>query len=122
MADLLHRLECGLYRSAGASERLRSQVDRIDGYMRTSRIANLPTALPHPNGAVVPVDTKPESIIPPAPYPQAGPGPPVATTAAPMNNHMLQFHLPPELLANWPWPLDSSNSEGFFPLAVEWCE
>lgn len=123
MANLLHRLEVGLHRAAGASERLRSQVDRIDGYMRTSRLVNL-SAIPPlssaPNGATPPVDMKPEAMVPPPGYQQnIPPGPPPVGSAAPMGNQMMQFQLPPELLADWPWPLDNSHSEGFLPLAFE---
>ncbi|KAJ5287342.1 hypothetical protein N7478_003028 [Penicillium angulare] len=123
MASLLHRLEVGLHRAAGASERLRSQVDRIDGYMRTSRLVNL-SAIPPlssaPNGAAPPVDMKPEAMIPPSAYQQTVPSvsTPVGSTA-PMGNQLMQFQLPPELLADWPWPLDNSHSEGFLPFAFE---
>lgn len=117
LADLLHRLECGLHRAAGASERLRSQVDRIDGYMRTSRLLNVSTAPPPPNGNTMPLNTKPEPVAPPVSYAPGSPGPAVGTTPA-MNDQMLQFQLPPELLNGWPWPLDNSHSEGFLPLAL----
>lgn len=119
MADLLHRLETGLHRAAGASERLRSQVDRIDGYMRTSRLLDL-SAPPPPNGHTVPMDTKPEpAVIPPPTYPhRSGPAAPVSSSAG-INDQMLQFQLPAELLTDWPWPLDNSHSEGFLPLAFE---
>ncbi|KAJ5669758.1 hypothetical protein N7462_010828 [Penicillium macrosclerotiorum] len=118
MADLLHRLETGLHRSAGASQRLRSQVDRIDGYMRTSRLLNLSAAPPPPNGAsTVTASVKQEPLVPSTAYP-GGPPPPVAATSG-IGDQMLQFQLPPELLTDWPWPLDNSHSEGFLPLAFE---
>lgn len=118
MADLLHRLETGLHRAAGASERLRSQVDRIDGYMRNSRLVNLPVAPPPPNGSAILMNIKHEPAVPPAPY--AHSGPPHAVGSAPaIGDPMLQFQLPPELLSDWPWPLDNSHSEGFLPLAFE---
>ncbi|KAJ5983864.1 hypothetical protein N7481_005963 [Penicillium waksmanii] len=118
MADLLHRLETGLHRAAGASERLRSQVDRIDGYMRNSRLVNLPVAPPPPNGSAILMNFKQEPAVPPAPY--APSGPPNAVGSAPaIGDQMLQFQLPPELLSDWPWPLDNSQSEGFLPLAFE---
>lgn len=118
MADLLDRLETGLHRAAGASERLRTQVDRIDGYMRTSRLVNLGSAPPPPNGHTVPMSSEPGPIIPQPPYTHGAPVPPVGPSAN-MNGQRLQFQLPPELLANWPWPLDNSQSEGFLPLAFE---
>ncbi|KAJ5716230.1 hypothetical protein N7493_008141 [Penicillium malachiteum] len=123
MASLLHRLEVGLHRAAGASERLRSQVDRIDGYMRTSRLLNISaipplSAAPNaPNGTSTPMDVKQEPAIPQVAYIHSAPAPPVGP--GPMANQMMQFQLPPELLADWPWPLDNSHSEGFLPLAFE---
>ena len=117
MASLLHRLEVGLHRSAGASERLRSQVDRIDGYMRTSRLVN-PSAISPlmnvPNGTPAPVDIKPV----PSPVQYTATAQPIGTTGS-MEKQMMQFQLPPELLAGWPWPLDNSHSDGFLPLAFE---
>ncbi|KAJ5090075.1 hypothetical protein N7532_008759 [Penicillium argentinense] len=118
MADLLHRLETGLHRAAGASERLRSQVDRIDGYMRNSRLVNLPVAPPPPNGSASLMGIKPEPTSLPAPYAPSGTAPPVGATSG-IGDQMLQFQLPPELLSDWPWPLDNSHSEGFLPLAFE---
>jgi hypothetical protein len=118
MADLLHRLETGLYRSAGASQRLRSQVDRIDGYMRTSRLVNFAVPPPPPNGASgVQVNTNPEAMVPPTVYTHTGPHP-VGPTPG-VGDQMMQFQLPPELLTDWPWPLDNSHSESFMPLAFE---
>ncbi|KAJ5923372.1 hypothetical protein N7454_008617 [Penicillium verhagenii] len=119
MASLLHRLEVGLHRAAGASERLRSQVDRIDGYMRTSRLVNLsaipPLQSPSNNTpAPAPVDVKP--AMPPASF---NPSAQHVGSGGPMDSQMMQFQLPPELLAGWPWPLDNSHSEGFLPLAFE---
>ncbi|KAJ5612447.1 hypothetical protein N7510_005641, partial [Penicillium lagena] len=112
MANLLQRLETGLHRAAGTSERLRSQVDRLDAYMRASRMLDLTAA----SNAMQVSDTKAELALPSA-YPQANP--PVGTTPAAGFDQMPQFQLPPELLADWPWPFDSSNSEGFFPLPFE---
>ncbi|KAJ5650521.1 uncharacterized protein N7484_004244 [Penicillium longicatenatum] len=116
MASLLHRLEVGLHRAAGASERLRSQVDRIDGYMRTSRLVNpsvIPPQMNAANGTPTPVDVKP---VPSPVYTAATQ--PIGPTGS-MDKQMMQFQLPPELLAGWPWPLDNSHSEGFLPLAFE---
>lgn len=116
MADLLGRLETGLQRAAGASERLRSQVDRIDGYMRTSRLLNLTAGHPPPHPSTMPMEAKPELPIPSAYIPPAGPSP---VGPAAMGEHIMQFQLPPELLSDWPWPLDGAHSEGFPPLAFE---
>ncbi|OOQ82252.1 C6 transcription factor [Penicillium brasilianum] len=116
LADLLHRLETGLHRSAGASQRLRSQVDRIDGYMRTSQLANFSVPPAPPNGASsVQVNTKPEAMVQQTVYSQSDPTP----VGAGVGEDLMEFQLPPELLTNWPWPLDNSHSEGFLPLAFE---
>ncbi|KAJ5327952.1 hypothetical protein N7452_008342 [Penicillium brevicompactum] len=127
MADLLGRLETGLQRAAGASERLRSQVDRIDGYIRTSRLLNLSAGHPPPHPNSVPIDTKPDMRIPPATtyIPPSGPATgihsgPSPVVGPPVDNQMMQFQLPPELLSDWPWPLDGgAHPEGFMPLAFE---
>lgn len=117
MADLLQRLETGLHRAAGASERLRSQVDRIDSFMRTSRLLNLPVAPPLPSNGVVSVGAEPE---PGAPVAYAHNGADAAFGTDPtLDDQMSRFQLPPELLTDWPWPLDTSYSEGFMPLAFE---
>lgn len=109
MADLLQRLEMGLHRSSGAGERLRSQVDRIDGYMRTSLLLDLTS----PSNATQVIDANPELAVPSA-YAQSPPA-----VGASGLGQMSQFQLPPELLSDWPWPLDSHNAEGFLPLAFE---
>jgi hypothetical protein len=37
-----------------------------------------------------------------------------------MGDQMMQFQIPPELLSDWPWPLDGGgNPEGFLPMAFE---
>ncbi|KAJ5825565.1 hypothetical protein N7474_002703 [Penicillium riverlandense] len=112
MANLLQRLETGLHRAAGAHERLRSQVDRIDAYMRTSRLLDITAA----SNAMQVSDEKTELAVP-SPYPQAAL--PVGTTTTAGFDQMPQFQLPPELLEDWPWSFDSSNPEGFLPLAFE---
>lgn len=125
MADLLGRLETGLQRAAGASERLRAQVERIDGYIRTSRLMNLSTTHPlsHPHN--MHVDAKPDlrvpsTYIPPSGPPSALPNGPSPVVGPPMGEQMMQFQLPPELLSDWPWPLDGgAHPEGFMPLAFE---
>lgn len=109
MADLLQRLETGHHRAAGTSERLRSQVDRIDGYMRESRRLDL-TA---PSIATQTTGTKPELAVPSAYQPA------IRSTPGPGVDQMSQFQIPPELLADWPWPFDSSNSDSLIPLMFE---
>lgn len=109
MAGLLQRLETDLQRSSGAGERLRNQVDRIDGYMRTSLLLDIPaltTLMP----------TNPETAMPSA----FTWSPPAAGTAPAAGlDQMSQFQLPPELLTDWPWPLNSYNTEGFLPWGFE---
>ncbi|KAJ6102459.1 hypothetical protein N7486_004886 [Penicillium sp. IBT 16267x] len=111
MADLLQRLEMGLQRASGAGERLRSQVDRIDGYMRTSLLLDLTSS-----NATQVIDANPELAVPSA-YAQGTPA--VEASHGAGLDQMSQFQLPPELLSDWPWPLDSHNAEGFLPLAFE---
>jgi hypothetical protein len=112
MADLLQRLELGLHRASGAGERLRSQVERIDGYMRTSLLLDLNSS----NNVTQVIDANPELPVSSA-YAQG-----IAAVAASPGaglDQMSQFQLPPELLSDWPWPLDSHNAEGILPLAFE---
>lgn len=116
MADLLQRLETGLHSTASASERLRSHVDRIDGFMRTSPLLNLPAAPPPPNNDVS-VGAEPEPGVLAA-YACNGADTTIGTNTA-VGDQMSLFQLPPELLTDWPWPLDTSYSEGFLPLAFE---
>ncbi|CAG7996415.1 unnamed protein product [Penicillium salamii] len=126
MADLLGRLETGLQRASGASERLRSQVDRIDGYIRTSRLLSLGAGHLPPHSNAVPVDVKsemriptPTTYIPPSGPPSGGLHSGPSPVVGPTGEQIMQFQLPPELLSDWPWPLDGAHSEGFLPLAFE---
>ncbi|GKZ30806.1 hypothetical protein AbraIFM66951_008136 [Aspergillus brasiliensis] len=112
MADLLERLEMGLHRASGAGERLRSQVDRIDGYMRTSLLLDFTSS----SDVTQVIDATPELAVTSA-YTQGTH--PVAASPDAGLDQMSQFQLPPELLSDWPWSLDSHNSEGFLPLAFE---
>lgn len=69
-----------------------------------------------PSNAMQIIDAKADPAVPPA-YAQGTP----ASGASPSTglNQMPQFQLPPELLSDWPWPLDTCNAEGFLPLAFE---
>ncbi|KAL4810618.1 hypothetical protein BDV18DRAFT_155231 [Aspergillus unguis] len=113
MADLLHRLESGLRRPTGTSERLRSQVARIDEYMFSKR--SMTTLPPPPRPlSMTPSGNVQDDLVSPVyqgnlariPGPMPGIGDPIA-----------QFQLPPELLNDWPWPFDAGLSEGVFPSA-----
>ncbi|KAL4793114.1 hypothetical protein BDV19DRAFT_232982 [Aspergillus venezuelensis] len=108
MADLLHRLESGLRKSTGTSERLRAQVTRIDEYMLSKRtVPPYTPSVPNPNmqGEMV------SSL-----YQQ--PNLPSMQTPIPgMADPIAQFQLPPELLNDWPWPFDGSMQEGVYPFA-----
>ncbi|KAL1966273.1 hypothetical protein VTN77DRAFT_4626 [Rasamsonia byssochlamydoides] len=109
MADLLCRLESGLRRAAGASERLRTQVDRIDEYMRQQRMM-IAAAQQQTNvlgQQQQQHQEQPEArTVPSLPYNQTGA----------FGEQLSQFQLPPELLEDWPWPFDSGPAEGLLPL------
>ncbi|KAL6232837.1 hypothetical protein BDW75DRAFT_11623 [Aspergillus navahoensis] len=114
MADLLHRLESGLRRPTGTSERLRAQVSRIDEYMMAKRSST----------AVSPQHPRPPSILNPPVQGDLVSGvyhpPSLAPMQAPMTgieDQIAQFQLPSELLHDWPWPFEAGMSEGVFPLA-----
>ncbi|KKY28759.1 putative zn 2cys6 transcription factor [Diplodia seriata] len=104
MADLLESLESGLYRTQGTSRGLRSQVDRIDEYMRMQRnampqtpfqntIADLTAAVPTHRTPLMPASSL---------------------------DTISQFQLPPELLEDWPWPSDLSQQDfGIVPFGFE---
>ncbi|GFF52369.1 transcriptional activator protein acu-15 [Aspergillus udagawae] len=103
MAQLLHRLESGLRRSTGASERLKAQVGRIDEYMRTQASSNMSTRRSSLN---------PDHML-------SEDQDSIASIDAPLNGFedpLTHFHLPPELLDDWPWSLDTSLPEGMFSM------
>jgi hypothetical protein len=115
MADLLHRLESGLRRSTGTSERLKAQVNRIDEYMSTKRYTTTLSAPPRP-----PVIPNPENVqgelVSPVYHQGLAPIQAEAPLAG-LEDPIAHFQLPPELLDDWPWPFDMSMSEGVYPLA-----
>jgi hypothetical protein len=112
MADLLQRLEMGLHRASGVGERLRSQVERIDGYMRASFLQDRTS----PSNATQVIDSDPELAAPSA---CAQGTPALGASPGAGLDQMSQFQLPPELLSDWPWPLESHHAEGFLRLAFE---
>ncbi|KAJ9637164.1 hypothetical protein H2199_007450 [Coniosporium tulheliwenetii] len=108
MADLLENLESGLHRTAGISRGLRAQVDRIDEYMSLQRTK---TRVLPPDAMV-----NPETAI------GANTLPNLSAAAAPSGNALpllhgthayspTEFQLPPELLEDWPWPLEVNSQE-----------
>ncbi|KAH1379162.1 hypothetical protein KXV95_007697 [Aspergillus fumigatus] len=104
MAQLLHRLESGLRRSTGASERLKAQVGRIDEYMRMQASSTMSTRRSSFNPDHMPSEDHQDSI---------------ASMHAPLTGFedpLTQFQLPPELLDDWPWSFDTSPPEGVFPM------
>lgn len=106
MADLLQNLESGLYRTQGTSRGLRSQVDRIDEYMRAQR--NAMVQPPFQNTIADLTATVPTH----------------QTTFLPTNGvdpiTTSQFQLPPELLMDWPWSGDYSQQDfGTFPFGLD---
>ncbi|PMD44836.1 hypothetical protein L207DRAFT_541235 [Hyaloscypha variabilis F] len=99
MADLLASLEASLTRKAGASERLRALLSRIDEYMSSQRQQEI----------LLPVaETHQEQIEWPA-------GTLVDFSQGDMSlDSQFSFQLPQELLLDWPWPLDLTQGFGNF--------
>ena len=117
MADLLRRLESGLHRVADASQWLTLQVDRIDKYMCTQRIINPNSEAQQDSSAVI----NTESLTGQGFQPEENSVPPYnhEPTTADYGDHLSLFQLPQELLEDWPWPFDSMQTEGMFPLGFE---
>ena len=122
LADLLQRLESGLHRAAGASQRLRSQVDRIDEYMRTHVSKKLLPLQPQNNTGLdtsltdqpVIATTAPEGVADPSMYQQNAAA--IDTDTMGYADPLSQFQLPQELLEDWPWPFDLAQTDGLLPL------
>lgn len=119
IADLLESLESGLSRAADISKGLRSQVERIDQYMRLQR---LPIDLQHQPyhtssvenaGMPLPLQqhSTPSGITGIQTFGctqvEGTQSTRVGTEGQFMNNGWLgEFQLPPELLEDWPWAFD----------------
>ncbi|KAF2090030.1 hypothetical protein K490DRAFT_9838, partial [Saccharata proteae CBS 121410] len=100
MADLLENLEFGMYTTQGTSRGLRAQVDRIDEYMRIQR-STLAPSFQNTIADLTSVD---------------GRNPYLATNSiAVVPQTQSQFQVPPELLEDWPWPVDLNQDYGLFP-------
>jgi hypothetical protein len=94
MAELLESLESNLHRSAGASQGLLAQVEKIDQYMLSQR--NIPQAMPpqhsHQNASDPPTMTMGlQSTVPE----MNGNG----------NGNGSAIQIPTDLALEWPWPV-----------------
>lgn len=107
MAQLLANLDLGLHSTAGASERLKAHVARIDDYMATQRAA-----------ASVPKDPEAPQFHRPArssssasSFSQDAMKMKHVTNVTPdyATPQSSQFQLPAELLEEWPWVFDFSQ-------------
>lgn len=111
MADLLAGLEVGLTQTAGASQRIRTLLSRIDEYMQSQRGPAYPPRLPKPT-----TTTEQQDIVA---IPQESNW---ATSPTWMSGMVgdppqeeLQFQVPPELLEDyWPWSFDMDIGLGGF--------
>ncbi|KUL91216.1 hypothetical protein ZTR_01531 [Talaromyces verruculosus] len=116
LADLLRRLESRLYRAAGASERLRMQVDKIDEYMRNQGAherqvrQNTHNILIRSNidGPQGPTSLNISNVSQDALF-----------GTDPDNVELSPFQLPPELLIDWPWPFDFGGADSLFTIPTE---
>lgn len=98
MADLLASLEASLTRKAGASERLRALLSRIDEYMSSHRqLEDFPVAETHQEQIEWPAGTQMSFGQGDMPF-----------------DSQFSFQLPQELLVDWPWPLDLTQGFGNF--------
>lgn len=130
MADLLASLEVGITRTVGATQRLRSQITRMDEYMIAQRQQDQPqplnsvpytsvsgessTTLPVPIDSINPrigameIDPLQETHWQSEPsdaYQYIGDG---------VGGDEFLFQLPPELLEGWPWISDIPMGFGSF--------
>lgn len=119
LADLLHRLESRLYRAAGASERLRMQVEKIDEYMRNQKAHERQVRqnthnlliLSNIDGPQEPTSLNISTVNQDALFHHEG--------TDPQNVELSPFQLPPELLLDWPWPFDFGGGDSLFAIPTE---
>lgn len=105
MADLLEGLESTLQPTAGASKGLRSQVDKIDRYMRAQRSSSsyAPAMLdPTPMTAAYAQGQRPV-------YSQQQASMGSSTVGYSVQGSANQFQLPQEVVGAWPWPFEQQN-------------
>ncbi len=101
MADLLASLEASLTQNAGASERLRALLSRIDEYMSSQHLQETPfpeADMHQPQQMEWPAGTQMD----------------FAHGDVPEMDAQFSFQLPQELLVDWPWPLDLAQGFGNF--------
>jgi len=101
MVDLLASLETLLTQKAGASERLRALLSRIDEYMSSQRLQEIPLPV---------ADIRQQQQI----EWSAGTQMDFAHGNVPEMDTQFSFQLPQELLIDWPWPLDLTQGFGNF--------
>jgi hypothetical protein len=95
MAELLETLESNLHRSAGASQGLLAQVEKIDQYMQSQR------NIPHP---MAPQQSQQSTTAPPG----MSMGLQSTLPAVPDlngNGHGSAIQIPTDLALEWPWPI-----------------
>lgn len=125
MADLLASLEVGMTRTVGATQRLRSQVERIDEYMATQRqqefAFNPPASLTNnidsslrSNEAGIHQDQQQPQWQAQSTEPYGFIGNQGGISGIAGSGDQFQFQLPPELLKDWPWPFDMTQGFGTF--------
>lgn len=120
LADLLHRLESRLHRAAGASERLRRQVDRIDEYMRNQG-ARERQIRQNTHNTLIPSNIDGRQQQASSNISNVNEGALFNHESTdPGNVELSPFQLPPELLMDWPWPFDFGGADSLFTIpAVE---
>ena len=101
MADLLASLEASLTQKAGASDRLRALLSRIDEYMSSQRP-------PETSFQVADIRQQQQVEWPAGTQMDFGHG------NGPEMDTQLSFQLPQELLVDWPWSLDLAQGFGNF--------
>jgi len=102
MADLLASLETSLTHKAGASERLRVLLSRIDEYISSQRMQEVPVSMAE-------IPNQQQQVEWPA-----GTQMDFGNGELPEMDMQLSFQLPQELLVDWPWPLDLTQGFGNF--------
>lgn len=102
MAALLYQMESALTRSTGASERLKTQVKRIDEYMDKARHASMHSGL-----AEIGQSQHFEGYVQPT-----------TVQSADFDDALACFALPSDLLDDWPWSSGAGSLGGMFPMAL----